>query len=240
MTRTVAVVLLLPALVVAAPVPKAAGVRPLAEVFGEVADPPWDCTVEMTKAGALRVAVPKLERPVELDHGAITPPLTTKSVEGDFELTVRVTHAPPKETDRAAGAKMAATVAAGVALYTEGDRRTNLTFAHTLVRENDAWANRLAAITHYGGGSSRTTGGGGDAAAGKPVYLRLTRLGDSFAFASSGDGKKWSPFSRLTLKGVGEVVLVGPTAFHNTAGDHEAVFDEYQIDLIRPLKEPKK
>lgn len=221
------------ALLVAAPVPKPVA-KKLQEVYGEIADS--GCQCELTKEGALQIVVPKGGRAVELTHDSRTPPLTTKTVTGDFELTVRVSHQPPKDADRAEGARQQATVSAGVALYAEGDPKTNATFVHKHSRNGDKWTSGLAMQSNHSNGSS----GSGRASANledKPLFLRLTRRGDTLTSETSTDGKKWTRFSNHKSAQLGETVVIGPVAFHNTTADYEAVFDQYEL---KPLKEEKK
>lgn len=217
----------------AAPVPKAATAKKLQEVYGEVADS--GCRCEMTKDGALQVVVPKDARLIELDHDSRTPPLTAKTVTGDFEVTVRVTHLPPKDGDRADGAKQKATVSAGIALVADGDPKTSVTFVHKHTRNGDTWASGLTLQSIHANGSSGS-GRGGATLEDKPLYLRLTRRGETVTTETSGDGKKWTQFVKHKADRLGETVVVGPVAFRNTAGEYEAMFDQYEV---KPLEEKK-
>jgi hypothetical protein len=218
-----------------APVPKESA-KKLKDVYGEVADPDSKCKCEMTRDGELRVVVPKDAPPLELDHGSRTLPLVTKTVEGDFEVTVRVAHAPPTDAGRAEGAKQQATVSAGIALYAEGDPKTNITFVHKHAHGGGKWTSGLGMQCNYGGGSSGS-GRGSPNLEDKPVYLRLTRRGGTITTETSTDGKKWSLFVNHKAGRIGEAVVVGPVAFQNTTGEYEAVFDRYEV---KPLTEEKK
>jgi hypothetical protein len=228
--------LLIAPLLLAAPVPKVDPTRRLIETFGEIVDPMSDVKCDMTKAGVLRVTVPKEVRPVELNHAVAGSPVTTKTVEGDFVLTVRVSHTPPNKAEKVDGAKQQATVSAGIAVYSEGDPKTNLTLVHKHTKTGDKWVSGLAMQTNYKQGSTGS-GRGGTTLEDKPLYLRLTRKGEVCVAETSADGKKWVQFTRHPADKLGPVVVVGPTVFRNTDADHTAEFDEYEI---KSLTEEKK
>jgi hypothetical protein len=218
----------------AAPVPKAVSAKNLQEVYGEVADS--GCKCEMTKDGVLQITVPKDVRATELTHNSRTLPLTTKTVQGDFELTVRMKHAPPKDAERAEGAKQPPTVSAGITVHTDGDPRTSVTFVHKHTKKGDKWTSGLAMQSNYQNGSSGS-GRSGTTLEEKPLYLRITRRGEMVTAETSTDGKKWSRFTNQKADRLGETLVVGPVAFQNTTAEYDVEFDQYEI---KPLKEEKK
>lgn len=239
MPRTTALfaLLLLPLLADAAPVPKA-GPKKIEDVFGQVADVSG-VTCEMTRADELRVAVSK-EFTVGTNQEHLIRPLVSKTVEGDFTLTIRVAHPPSKAADIAAVGPGAPTLSAGIALYAEGDPKKSLTLLHKHTKAGDDWKSSLSMSSrHERGGSG--TGRQSKELEDKPLYLRLTRTGDQFMSETSADGKKWAAFGVHKVSGFGAVV-VGPVAVHNTTADADAVFDEYKLETAaaKETKEEKK
>jgi hypothetical protein len=229
--------LVLLALAVAAPVPKAPSPKKLVEVYGEVMDPDSKCKCELTKDGGLRVVVPKDLSPVDADHGKTVPPLLVRKVEGDFVLTARIKQSYDPAAEMAEGAKRGAAVSAGVAFVGNDDPKPCMTLVHTLTRKADAWEpSRFMQVMFPNGGGSGS-GQGGGVTDGKTTYLRLTRTGHDLKAEYSGDGKKYFLFATHKVDGLGDVLKVGPVAFHSTTGDFEAEFDQYEI---KPLKAEEK
>ena len=226
---------LLPALVIAAPVPKGASARKLSEVYGELTDSQSACECKMVKGDLLRVTVPTSAPVVEANHPNTAAPLVAKSIEGDFVATVRVSHAFSKTAGKAEGAKRDTAVAAGLALTVDGDRNAKFAFVHRQQKKDDKWvSNRYAQVMHRGGGSG--SGSGGTTLEEKPVYLRLTRTGDMMKCETSVDGTKWQPFSTLNAKGFSPVVNIGPTAFQSTDAEYVAEFDQYEVKVVTEEK----
>lgn len=234
MTRFAVVLLVAVGVAFAAPVPKPAA-KKLEDVFGSSADVPG-VTLEMTRYDELKATVGKDAAAGIYANRIIGTfrPLAAKTVEGDFELTVRVTHAPPGKADLAAGTG-SPTVIAGIALVAERSPKSTASFFHEHVQAGDGWKTRLTMSTYHpkgGIGSDRQGGKLED----QPVYLRFTRTGDEFKGETSTDGKKWQEFATHKASGYGAVV-VGPYAGHNTGGEYEVTFDQY---VIKPLTEEKK
>ncbi len=232
---TAGMLVALTGLAFAAPVPKEK-VKKLEDVFGEVADPKSDCTFDMMKGDALRITVPKSHPPADLsdDHPAF-PPMVAKVVEGDFVLTVRVTHAPAKGAGPATGAKGGPKVLAGISLFSEADPKSSLLFAQQHSLSGKSWTSGFVREARGGGRASGGSSGGDDR--GKAVYLKLTRSGLDFKTATSTDGKTWDEFLNCSIDKLGAKLVVGPVALHNTSDDYEAVFDQYEI---KPLKKDEE
>ncbi|MCU0704491.1 MAG: DUF1349 domain-containing protein [Fimbriiglobus sp.] len=229
MFRTFFTLILLPLLAVAAPVPKPPP-KKMEEVFGTFVEANG-VTAEMTRRGELKVEVSK-DAAADTNRVSTARPLVTRTVEGDFELVVRVTHSPPTAADltTAIGAGNP-TVTAGLALYAAGDPKSTHTFLQKHARISDAWRTQLSANTqHQRGGSG--TGRQGQKLEEKPIYLRLTRKGDEFKSETSTDGKKWQAFATHKATGFGGAVVVGPVATHNITGGYEVTFDEYEIKPV--------
>lgn len=233
MTRTLLALLFIPALVFAAPVPKPPA-KKLEDVYGTPGEFPG-VTLEMTRKGELNATLAKEAAAGDRGHQNSLRPFTTRTVEGDFELTVRVTHAPPAAADLAAG-NGNPTVYAGIALFADGNPKHTGNLLHKHVKVGDTWKSGLSMDTqHKNGGSG--TGRQNNKLEDQPIYLRLTRKGDEFKSETSADGKKWQGFGTHKAQGFGGSVVVGPAATHNTTAGYEVTFDEY---ALKPLAEEKK
>lgn len=237
MPRTLFALLLLPAVALAAPVPKPPG-KKIEDVFGQVAEVSG-VTCEMTKAEELRVGVSK-EFTVSTSQEHLIRPLVSKTVEGDFVMTVRVAHPPSRVADLAAVGPGVPTLSAGIALYADGNPKQMLTLLHKHTKSGDTWKSSLGMNSRHdrgGSGTGRQSKGLED----KPLYMRLTRKGDEFKSETSADGTKWMGFGTHKVAGFGAVV-VGPVALHNTTADYDAVFDEYKLEVAatKEAKEEKK
>ena len=233
MSRSAGLLLLLPALAVAAPVPK---LTPKTfDGFGTAVETKG-VTFESPQAGELRVSLSKEATTGSQAH-FVARPLVTQKVEGDFELTVRVTHAPPEAKDLAAVGKNNPVVSAGLALSSPDDPNASVVLLHRHIRDGDTWESTFNLSSRYGkkgSDSCRVS----EKLHQQPIYLRLTRRGDEFTSAQSFDGKKWSSVfgSAHEVPGLG-AVLIGPVAGHNTNGQYEVTFDEY---VLKPLTEKRK
>jgi len=232
MPRTLFALLLLPAFAFAAPVPKTTAVKKIEDVFGTPVEMSG-VTCEMTKKDELKATVGK-DAAAPANESKVHA-LATRVVEGDFELTVRVTHSPPSGADLATG-NGAATVFAGIALFSESSPKYTLTLLHKHLKQGDTWKTGLSMNSQHPRGGSGT-GRGNVKLEEQPVYLRLTRKGDDFTSQTSTDGKKWQGFGTHKVQGFGGAVVVGPVATHNTNQEYTVTFDEY---VIKPLTEEKK
>jgi len=217
------------AVALSAPVPK---VTPkMEDVYGTPVEASG-VTCEMARKGELRVGVSK-DLTVGNDQENHLRPLVSKTVEGDFTLTFRVSHTPTKDAE--AVGKGETVVSAGVAVASDTDASRSLVVLQRHVKSRDAWK------TEEWVSGRHPKGGGGstlyhDKLEDGPVYFRLTRRGDVFTAWSSDDGRNWSTRGAFTLPGFG-AVKVGPVVAHTTNTDHEAVFGEYEI---KPFTEEKK
>jgi hypothetical protein len=223
MPRTLVALFLFPVLAFAAPVPKAQP-KKIEDVFGTPSDV-RGVSCEMTRGGELKATVGKEAAKAGTDANLI--PLATRTVAGDFELVVRITHAPPSGADVSVG-NGAAAVFAGLALFAENNPKHTLNLLHKHTKSGDTWKSGLNMNTrHENGGSG--TGRQMQKLEDQSTYLRLTRTGDEFKSETSTDGKKWQRFGTHKVSGFGGAVVVGPYASHNTNGEYEVTFDEYVI-----------
>lgn len=229
--------LLLPAFAVAAPVPKQT--PKTFDGFGTAVETNG-VTCGMPKAGELRVCVAK-DAASEAKTHEIARPLVAQKVEGDFELTVRITHTTPEGNELASGGEGELLAWAGIALSKADGKRGSLVFLNRLSNDRGTWDSYFKLHALYQ--TPETLGVKGDLSphhkfTNTPVYLRLTRRGDEFTTSRSPDGKEWSPVfeESHTVPGLG-AVSVGPVAGHNTNSQYDVTFDEY---VLTPLKKGEK
>ncbi len=236
MFRTLLVVLLLPAVALAAPVPKAANAKKLSETFGEQVNPDSTCKYEPAGKDGLRIVVPTTHPVHEVDHGKTVRPHMVRKVEGDFVLTVRIQHTFKPEAGKAEAAKQKTMVAAGIGFIDADDAKNTFSVCNMITKTGDKWTTgRLMQVMHRNGGSG--SGSGGQDAADKPTYLRVTRKGEEIKSEFSADGKKWQNFSNMKMTTLGAAVNVGPVACQSTDAEYSVEFTEYEI---KPLTEEKK
>jgi len=230
MTRTLFALILLPSLILAAPVPKAPA-KKIEDVYGTPGEF-QGVTLQMTRRDELKATVAKEAAAANQNN---LRPFTTRTIDGDFELTVRVTHTPPASAETGVG-NGGPVVYAGIALIAANDPKSTGNLLHKHVKVGDTWKSGLSMNTqHKNGGSG--TGRGNVKLEDQPIYLRLTRKGDEFKSETSADGKKWQGFGTHKAQGFGATVVVGPVATHNTTASYEVTFDEYVIKT--PAEEKK-
>lgn len=218
--------LLLTAYAVAAPVPKLGGVKKIEDVYGPSVEIPG-VTLQMTRRDELKASIGKDAATADLSTTNTVRPLATRTVVGDFELMVRVTHSPPEKADLAVGTGTP-TVHAGIGLFAEGNPKHALNLLHKHTKQGDSWRTGLSMNSrHKNGGSG--TGRQNAKLDEQPIYLRLTRTGDEFKSETSTDGKKWQGFGTHKVQGFGGSVVVGPYASHNTTAGYDVTFDEYVL-----------
>ena len=236
MSRAAIVLLFACGLAVAAPVPKEK-VKTLGD-FGEVTDARGECSLELKPAGVVRVAVPKEEPPFVLEHQKLPPVLTRKAIEGDFVLTVRVTHTPPSEAGNAKENRFnLVATSAGVAVVGEGGGKESVVLVHRHVKkQSDGWVSGVSHFTNHSKGSTGKVEAGAELVT-EPVWLRLTRRGETVVSEASADGKKWAEVVSHPTLGLGTKLTVGLIAYQSTDSDYQATFDEFKIE---PLTEDKK
>lgn len=221
----------------AAPVPKAS--LALFEPFGKPVEI-RGTTCAVIRPGEIRVRLTK-DAATESKAHDFARPNVARTVEGDFELTVRIAHTPPDAGAVTVEDKGETIAAAGIALVRADGKRGSLVVLNRLSRSEVGWDTYFKLSALYETKAARGSIGGlssHHAFANAPLYLRLTRRGDVFTSTTSDDGKTWSPVFEEphTIPGLGAVSL-GPVAVHNTNGLYEVTFDEYT--LSQPAKEQK-
>jgi len=92
----------------------------------------------MTRPGELRLGVSKGAATESKNH-FVARPIVALKIEGDFELTVRVTHAPPEAKDLAAVGEGELIASAGIALYSPDTPKASVVLLHRHFKERDTW-----------------------------------------------------------------------------------------------------
>lgn len=227
--------LLLAAGAPAAPAPKTK--LKMAEVYGEVIAPKEECQAELARDGRLTLTVPTTAK-MTPDHANYRLPQVSKTVDGDFTLTARVTlRVPAKVGSRSKEAPAAAF--AGLTVFSGDVSKFDTINCHSVsVRESGP---ERAVTTHIGlywtgNAAGGNRGGGGQAQSlcprdwepGSPVWLRIAREGKGVTVATSADGKTWQSTEPWTLIGP---VQVGPVAYGCVDKEFSATFDEYELKV---------
>ncbi|QEL20778.1 DUF1349 domain-containing protein [Limnoglobus roseus] len=229
MSRGLLALLILSASVPAAPLPKAAPKK--FENFGTVAEVKG-VKCESARPGELRVSLSADAASDTKEHGEVRPNFT-RTVEGDFVLTVRITHTPPDDKNPAAVENGETIAAAGIALCKPDGKRGSLVVLNRLSKGRDGWDTYFKLSALYETTKARGSIGALSSHhtfANAPVYLRLTRRGDKFTATQSDDGKEWAPVFEEPheVPGLGPVAI-GPVAVHNTNTAYDVTFDEYTL-----------
>jgi hypothetical protein len=235
-TRPASFCLLL--LTATAPAAPALRAKPtMADVYGEVIAPKEECQAAMARNGELTLTVPTTAK-VTPDHADYRLPQVSKTVDGDFTLTARVTlRVPAKVGSRSKEAPAAAY--AGLTVFSGDVAKFDTVNCHSVsVRETGP---ERAVTTHFGlywtgNAAGGNRGGGGraqslcpsDREAGSPVWLRIAREGEGVTVATSEDGKEWHSTEPWTLIGP---VQVGAVAYGCVDQEFSATFDEYELKV---------
>lgn len=145
MKRLIALGMFTSALAVAAPALKLSANKNF-ENFGSVVETKG-VACEMPRPGELRVSVSKEAASERKVHERARPNVA-RTVGGDVELTVRITHTPPDLKDLAAVEKGETIAAAGIAIYKSDGNRGSLVILNRLSRGGDDWHSyfKLSAI----------------------------------------------------------------------------------------------
>jgi hypothetical protein len=227
--------MLLAAAAPAAPVPKAK--RAMGDVYGELTAAKEECVAEMDKTGRLTLTVPTTAK-VTPRHADYRLPQVSKTVDGDFTLTARVTlRVPGKVGSRSKGDPAAAY--AGLTVFS-GDvtKFDTINCLSVSVRERGPeramtshtglyWTGNEAGGNRGGGGQSQSLCPL-DRKAGSPVWLRIAREEGGVTVATSDDGTRWHSTEPWTLIGP---VQVGPVVYGCVDKEFSATFDGYELKV---------
>jgi hypothetical protein len=84
------------------------------------------------------------------------------------------------------------------------------------------------------GGSATGNGGSVEDSGGFPVWLKITRIGDTFIGSASSDGKRWTDVGAIVIK-MRDPVLVGlAVTSHSTGNITTGIASDLTIDGVEP------
>jgi len=237
MTRTVALLLVFPAVAAAAPVPPPSEKERIEKQWGKIVSPAVECEFKLSgKSLTIRTAG-QPARGLRTEKEPI--PRVAKTVAGDFEMTVKVADLTPpgreaKYTDAWPWSR------AGLYLV-GGGHAVEFHLSQYYTKANDVLNEKLTRCpwvdTWYprGGSGSQI----GNVEPGKSAYLKVVRRGNTVAVSHSTDGEKWSnPFNpRQTLE-LPDELTVGVFVSHGTHQPIEATFSDFAIKKLEKDEKP--
>ncbi len=186
MSRILLLVLLVPTVAFAAPVPKETEADKVKRLFGTPIDPEKNSKFSLDgEKLILRVN----ETPHLLQQGDLSAPRITRSVEGDFSATVLIRLPAPRRDEPLP--RRGELIQVGMFLTDDGSLLAS--HARTLTAtpgQKDAFRRGGRFLLSYPNGSS-SSGSGGGAFDPETVHFRLRRDGGKIYGAASADGKSW-------------------------------------------------
>jgi hypothetical protein len=173
-----------------------------------------------------------------IGNGRITVPRTTRTVRGDFEMTVKVLDLamPNKEAKHTEGQPLtrAGLFIEGGGYAVEWHLFQYFSKINGVVAEQP---NRCVWVDTWfpGGGAGSMLK---NAEAGKSTHLRLSRKGKAVSVSYSFDGKEWSaPYTPRQALAFPDEVTVGVFFSHSTYQILHASFDGFTVEKLKPKKE---
>jgi regulation of enolase protein 1 (concanavalin A-like superfamily) len=220
---TIAVGLLLtPILAMAVPVKKDPKQSLLEKYWGAPIDPDGDCKFRPERI-RLRIVVPGKPHTMAAELGQTNAPRVLREVEGDFRVEVKVLGAFNGDA-RCLVAKRWAFNGAGLLLWQDAKNyirleRARIHYPSGQWRCYPNWEMRRdGKVARAGGVKDGTLDDP------KPLFLRLSRKGNTITGAYSEDGKKWQELPAIQAD-FGKKVRVGVVALQNTPSSYEATFE---------------
>jgi hypothetical protein len=214
------------AAVVASPVPPEDEAARLKRLYGTPVD--QDKKATLTLVGS-KLRVRLSDKP----HGwgrlfSDRTPRIMREVVGDFVARVTLSYFPlEKVPDQNSGAYVGggivAVVGAGHYVHVEQSHQPELGESRRAV-----WRGNLGVQIYRPAPPSERHDFGWGMAAGKPVFLSLTRRKDTFTAEYSGDGKKWTMLKSIDVTAP-EKLQVGLFTWHNTDKECEILFEDYSV-----------
>lgn len=223
--------LLLPLLAVAAPVPKH---RPALGIFGDLIDPKTKCRCELDARRTLTITLPADLPATEPNEAGPIRLLARRTVGGDFILTVRVAVTPAVPGPSKFPEKQ---WAAGMGLTAAGDP----CLGAAVLAGQETWGKDVlvAGLFRYSrhvqpraSGLQGSQGARTDLKGEGPLWLRLTRRGETVTGEWSGDGKEWARISEAVLPDLPKSVEVGPLVAKQAAVEVTATLDQFEIEPL--------
>ncbi len=190
MSRALLVLFAIPAIALAAPVPKETEADKIKRLFGATVDPEKNSKFSLDgEKLVLRVT----DAPHLMQLGDLSAPRVTRTVEGDFTASVRISLPLPRR-DEPLPARRGQLVQVGFFLSDDGN--VLATHARTLTPtpgQKDPFR-RQGQFYVWQPNSSSSFGSGGGAFDPETVHFRLRRDSGKLFAAASADGKSWHEF----------------------------------------------
>jgi regulation of enolase protein 1 (concanavalin A-like superfamily) len=226
MTRLLPLLLVLPALTVAAPVPKGTEADRLRRLFGTPVDPDGECKFLLDGA-RLRITVPNSPHMLDPGRRVTNAPRTAREVEGDFTATVTARLIQPA---RGAGQPV---FEVGLVVWHDEQNFAkigrSLRFQGEGVQIGGTGAGTVAGRQQFGWGMG---GAGYDT---ENVALRATRTGNTIKMAISKDGKHWIAMPAVT-DAYPAKVTVGVYVAHSGGVPFTGEFEDFTVTPAKPEK----
>ncbi len=237
MRRVLPLLVALPLLAVAAPIPKETDAQKLARLFGTPVDPAKDCKFTLD-GDKLTVTAGKGDHDLSVQSNEMNAPRVLKEIEGDFEMKVKVSATYPKGAKGASEKRTLVFYGAGLLVW---DDEKNY------VRLEKAYVDRLDGTPTYTYGSWELFAGGEWKRQGMQsdftfetndtAHFKLSRKGSVFSAAISKDGKEWKELDPIEAE-MGKKLKVGVCAVHICDTAFDAVFESYELKATK-IKEEK-
>jgi regulation of enolase protein 1 (concanavalin A-like superfamily) len=239
MRRALPLLLALPLLAVAAPVPKETDAEKLARLFGTPIDPLKDCKFTLAE-GKLTVTAGKGDHDLAVEAKEMNAPRVLKEIEGDFTVSVKVSGDYPKGAKGANEKRTIVFYGAGLLVWED---------EKNYVRLERAYVDRLDGTPTYTYGSWELRAGGEWVRQGTqedfpmtgsdPAWFKLSRKGNTFTAAISKDGKEWKELEAIDAE-MGKKVKVGVCAVHICDTAFDTAFENYELKATEVKKPEEK
>lgn len=214
--------ILVPAVALAAPVPKETEAEKIKRLFGTPADPDKDCKFELD-GDKLVVRTPEAGHVFGFGTGIGNAPRVARTVEGDFVATVRIRMAPPRPP-QPGGPRML--FQAGLYL---AETDTSFAYNARAVEDQNGAIRRTGRHGAWVGGNQQFSGSsGGGAFDPETTFLRVARTGGKLQFGASADGKGWHLFAGPNVAYPDKVAL-GLFAANPGGLPFAAEFDQFTV-----------
>lgn len=212
---------------VAAPVPKASTKEKMEAIFGKLEDPEGKCDFQLDGT-KLTIGLPGGKEYMCYKEKQNAPRFT-RTVEGDFTITVKCSAELPKGAKQADGKW--AEVGCGLYIKPKEDEVERLGLSDFISEgKNGSTHNQVVLMPISYGPSGlhfKDTG--------NSVYVRFSRTGKRIEYSSSGDGKKFT-VTMSSDKDSGEPYELGVYACSNCTEKTRAVLEDFKLELLPAKK----
>ncbi len=233
MLRTIIAFVIFTGTINAEPIPKKSEDQ-MAKLFGKPLLESDECKVSLTRKNALLVEQTSKHKLFNFGVNRNEQPLPYVAkeveIEGDFVVTIRCQLTLPKEAKPVLRNEIRlreelAFAAAGIAINSEGLKVQHVTSLHNGKKAQNtgfSYTTNQSATTTYDSGELET----------KPMYLRVSRIGDVLKFSRSTDPAKYDIENEIKIRRNSTKFHIGPLFYHNTDSTCSAEFDEFTIEPL--------